>query len=138
MQQLAYLSVSVDVRPFIAHKPASNGVIQMKGSRCIRNARSAWDSPATANCPCGWAELPAPYANYFDRASGAAFGPPPHAGATAATNVRVLRRESYAGRTAYVLRYEFKAATVEGPVNIYRTEWIDADEPALVAPGAGR
>jgi hypothetical protein len=46
-------------------------------------------------------------------------------GATAATEVRLLRREVHAGREVYVIAYEFKEASFEGPFTVSRVEWID-------------
>jgi len=131
MTELTFVSVAADDRPTVSGRRPYHDELEFRGPRCLRNARSA-AGPPTANCPCGWIELTAPYAHYFDRASGGVFGPGPQLGATTATGVRYLRWEKYDGRHAYVIAYEFKAASVEGPFNVFRTEWIDASTLLLL------
>lgn len=132
MKALRYFKVSVDVRPTASSDPPYHYQDEFLGARCIRSTYPGSSSLPRGDCPCGWSELPYSDQQYRDRASGGLIGGVPFGGATVATDVQLLRSETFDGHRAFVISYQFKVQTEEGAVNVYRKEWLDAESLRLL------
>lgn len=132
MKALRYFKVSVDVRPTASTDPPYRYQDEFLGARCIRSTYTGSTNLPRGDCPCGWSEFVYADMQYRDRASGGLIGGLPFGGATVATDVQLLRSETFDGHRAFVISYQFKVQTEEGAVNIYRKEWLDAESLLLL------
>lgn len=65
-----------------------------------------------------------------------AFYPPregePDRGATAPEDVEILREEQYEGKDAWIIRFQYRLPSIEGPYPREHTEWVAKDDFRLL------
>lgn len=124
MRALRSLRAETRVVPSVPGNPPYESAVELRGTRCVRDERSVRQPDPSGRCPCGFVELAYEYEAFFARAEGGLnLGPP--GGGTAPANLRLLGLEEVDGRQAWVLTYEFRTPSIEGPFTIRRKEWID-------------
>ena len=131
MRALRSLRAETRAVPSVAGNPPYESAIELRGRRCIRNERSVREPDPSGRCPCGFVELAYEYEAFFARAEGGLnLGPP--GGGTAPANLRLAGLEAIDSRAAWVVTYEFKTPSIEGPFTIRRKEWIDRESLLLL------
>ena len=135
MRALWSLRAETRVVPSVAGNPPYESAIELRGRRCIRDERSVREPDPSGRCPCDFVALAYEYEAFFARTEGGLnLGPP--GGGTAPANLRLAGLEAIDGRPAWVVTYEFKTPSIEGPFTIRRKGVDRPREPALATPGA--
>jgi len=132
MRGLTSFRAVMKVVPSVPGNPPYESAHDFRGTRCILPAGQTPKVQPNGACPCGPEQLQQDYGTFFDRAKGGQPFGPPYAGGTAPTNLRLEKTEAIDGRTAWVVSYEFKTPSIEGPFTIWRREWIEVDSFLLL------
>lgn len=131
MDALLSFRVTTRVVPSVAGNPPYETAYDIRGRSCVLPAGQMPQVQPNGACPCG--EQPSVHdLPFFNRAKGGQPFGPPFAGGTLASNLRLEREETLDGRRAWVLSYEFKTPSIEGPFTIWRSEWIDKETYLLL------
>jgi hypothetical protein len=72
------------------------------------------------------------FAPFYPRINGGLRDDPPVFGESAAMNIALARSEVVGGQQIWVIQYNFIAPSIEGPFDVFRTEWIATDSYLLL------
>jgi hypothetical protein len=132
MLALSSVRVTLDVDPAAAGESNYQlEVLEFSGPRCVRSLSQPLPDDGTNRgaCPCGYVET---NADYFVRNEGGLVGGPPNLGGTRAGRFAVDGPRSYEGTSVWLLDYEFRTPSIEGPFTVRRREWIEVNSYRLL------
>jgi hypothetical protein len=132
MRNLKSFRAITKVVPSVPGNPPYESAYDFRGAGCILPAGQVPNVQPNGSCPCGHEQLQQDYPTFFDRAKGGRPFGPPYAGGTEPANPRLEKLEAIDGRAAWVISYEFKTPSIEGPFTIKRREWVEVESFVLL------